>query len=69
MRIYSREQNIQYRKEANYAGVLYEVPSQEGDTEPSASHHEEQAARNAGNLPGVRDEDVQNRVEVMAECW
>ena len=44
-----------------YAGLLREVPHQEGNEEPKEHHHEERQTGNPGRMPDLWHEDVQNR--------
>jgi len=40
------------------------MQSQEGNEKPETNHHEEWSARHGRDVPGVRDEDVQDRRSV-----
>jgi hypothetical protein len=42
------------------AGLLCEVPRQEGDEKPQEHHDEEWQAGDPGHMPYMRHEDVQN---------
>jgi len=37
------------------------MQSQKGDEEPETDHHEERTTRHDRDMPGVRDENVQDR--------
>ena len=44
-----------------YAGLLREVPCQEGNKRCQKHHHEERQAGNSGRMPDLWHENVQNR--------
>ena len=44
-----------------YAGLLREVPCQEGNERRQKHHHEERQAGNSGRMPDLWHENVQNR--------
>ena len=50
--------NMQRR--AINASVLYEVPYKEGNEGRKGNNHEERQAGGSGNLPGLRNQDVQD---------
>jgi len=52
------------RKEGTDASILYEVPCQEGDQKPQEHYTEEQEAGNAGHLPDLWHQSIQNRQEL-----
>ena len=61
----SRESSILQQKGGRPdASVLYEMPDQERNERPQEHYHEEWQAGNPGNMPNLRDQNVQDREEL-----
>ena len=45
------------------------MPGQKGNERPEGYYYEERETRNAGGMPGVRDQDVQNREELIITSY
>ena len=50
--------------EVNYASILCQMSNQARNERPQADYYEEWKARNPGNMPSLRDQDVQDREEL-----
>ncbi len=53
--------NVRTQKEVQDGSILRKVPIEEGDEESQSNYNEEQETRDFGDLPDLRNQDVQNR--------
>jgi hypothetical protein len=51
------------------ASVLYEMPDQERNERPQEHYYEEWQAGNPGNMPNLRDQNVQDREGITLIIW
>ena len=55
---------LRRKREVSYAGILREMPCQEGNKECQGYNHEERQAGYSGCLSRMWHQDVQNREEL-----
>lgn len=52
---------INLKEEVNCASILCKMPDEARNEGPKEHNHEERQASNPRDMPGMRDENVQNR--------